>query len=460
VKLSKAQVRSSVHAIPKLQFDDEQLTSFGGAVLIQALYQRLQFWPRLSAALAGGGTRAYGLASVFGLVVTQLMLGLGTFRDRDAYATDPLLRRVLGLKMLPDVATISRTLAGASHAAFDGVRDLIRALVLERLQRSGLGRITLDFDGSVQSTKRHAEGSAVGFNKLHKGRRSYYPLFCTISQLGMFLDLLHRPGNVHDSNGATEFVTRCVRYIRESLGNLLLEVRLDSAFFQQELLTQLTWLGIEFSASVPFERFPILKHRIEQTTHWTRINEAWSYCEVVWRPKNWSPNDDCRFVFYRQRSLVQRKGPLQLDLFEPRDMQFEYKVVVSNKTVNAAALLEFHNGRGVQEGIFGNAKSGAGLDYVPARALVANQLFTAACMLAHNLACDLVWQASPTAPRTTPNRAPGTPLRTLNSLQKHIFHRAGRLTRPQGALVLTVSANPNIAKEIGSLLAAQLADAA
>ena len=26
-------------------------------------------------------------------------------------------------------------------------------------------RVTLDFDGSVQSTKRHAEGTAVGYNK-------------------------------------------------------------------------------------------------------------------------------------------------------------------------------------------------------------------------------------------------------------------------------------------------------
>jgi len=36
VRLSKAQVRS-VHAIPDVRFESDQLTSFGGAVLIQAL---------------------------------------------------------------------------------------------------------------------------------------------------------------------------------------------------------------------------------------------------------------------------------------------------------------------------------------------------------------------------------------------------------------------------------------
>jgi hypothetical protein len=41
----------------------------------------------------------------------------------------------------------------------------------------------VDFDGSVQSTRRHAEGTAVGYNK-KKGTHSYYPLLCAIGQTG------------------------------------------------------------------------------------------------------------------------------------------------------------------------------------------------------------------------------------------------------------------------------------
>ena len=46
---------------------------------------------------------------------------------------------------------------------------------------AAVGTVTLDFDGSGQSTRRHAEGSAVGYNKKRKGARSYYPLFCTVA---------------------------------------------------------------------------------------------------------------------------------------------------------------------------------------------------------------------------------------------------------------------------------------
>ena len=49
-----------------------------------------------------------------------------------------------------------------------------RLLVTERLAHEGCSRMTLDYDGSVLSTGRHAEGTAVGFNKKKKGAHSYY----------------------------------------------------------------------------------------------------------------------------------------------------------------------------------------------------------------------------------------------------------------------------------------------
>jgi hypothetical protein len=73
----------------------------------------------------------------------------------------------------------------------------------------------VDFDGSVQSTTGHAEDTAVGFNKNKKGARSHYPLFCTIAQTDRFLDLHHRSGNVHDSNGAPDFIKQCFERLRE-----------------------------------------------------------------------------------------------------------------------------------------------------------------------------------------------------------------------------------------------------
>ena len=122
------------------------------------------------------------------LMVVHLLLGFRRLRDIDYYKDDPLVKRILGLNKLPDVATISRALGDADERSVTKARELLRTLVLERLQKLNSARITLDFDGSVLSTSRHAEGTAVGFNKKKKGARSYYPLFCTVAQTGQVFD--------------------------------------------------------------------------------------------------------------------------------------------------------------------------------------------------------------------------------------------------------------------------------
>ena len=94
-----------------------------------------------------------------------------------------------------------------------------------------------------------------------QGQRSYYPLFCTVAQTGQVLDVWHRPGNVHDSNGARAFILACLNEIRQILPHVVLEVRMDCAFFSEEIVHALDALGIQYTISVPFERLTQLKSR-------------------------------------------------------------------------------------------------------------------------------------------------------------------------------------------------------
>jgi hypothetical protein len=164
-------------------------------------------------------------------LILHLLLGFRSLRDVTCYQDDPLVQRVLGMQCIANPATLSRMLRDVHEGEVVALRRLLRDQVLNRLSVVGFPRVTLDFDGSVVSTTRHAEGTAVGFNKKKKGARSYYPLFCTVAQTGQVLDLLHRPGNVHDSKGAKEFILRCVRAVRERCPHSIVEVRMDSAFF-------------------------------------------------------------------------------------------------------------------------------------------------------------------------------------------------------------------------------------
>lgn len=87
-----------------------------------------------------------------------------------------------------------------------------------------LPRATIDFDGSVLITRRHAEGMSLRYDPRRKGTRSDDPLFCTLSQLGMSIDMLHRSGHAHDSNGAVKFDPRCIERMRRALPRAAIEL--------------------------------------------------------------------------------------------------------------------------------------------------------------------------------------------------------------------------------------------
>ena len=451
MKSSKAQIQAKFHKIPLIRFEDQQLTSFSGLLIFQLLFKQIDLKNRLKKCFAHLKTSPiFGRHLIVMLLLVHQIIGFRRLRETDYYRDDPIILRLMGLRRLPDVATISRCLSQMEYEGVENVRHLSRSIVIEGLQREQLPRLTLDFDGSVQSTKGHAEGTAVGFNKNKKGARSYYPLFCTVAQTGQFFDIYHRPGNVHDSNGAAQFMLSCFTQAKSELKNTVFESRVDSAFFNQEILSVLAANFVKFTASVPFERFTELKAIIEQRKRWHRIDRQWSYFENNWKPKCWDTT--YRFIFIRKRHKKQQKGPLQLDLFEPRDFNYDYKVIVTNKTESAKTVVLFHNGRGSQEAIFGDAKTDAALDVIPCRRLAGNQIFTICAMMAHNLSREIQMLAQPSARRSLVKRPAVYAFERLDSLRHRIIQRAGRLTRPQGELTLTMSANRAVRADLMQFL--------
>ena len=447
MKSSKAQITAKFHKIPMIRFEDQQLTSFSGLLIFQLLFKQLNLKKRLKKCFAHLKTSPiFGRHLIVMLIIIHLLIGFRRLREVDYYRDDPIVLRLMGLRKLPDVSTISRALSQIESEGVENVRQLSRSLVIEGLKRELLPRLTLDFDGSVQSTKGHAEGTAVGFNKKRKGARSYYPLFCTVAQTGQFFDLHHRPGNVHDSNGAAQFMLNCFTEAKSELKSTIFESRVDSAFFNQNILSIFHSNHVKFTASVPFERFPQLKDMIEQRKRWRKIDKQWSYFESDWKPKSW--NTSYRFIFIRKQNKKQYKGPLQLHLFEPRDFNYDYKVIVTNKTKSAKTMVLFHNGRGSQEGIFGDAKNDAALDVIPSRRLAGNQMFTLCAMMAHNLSREIQMIAAPSAQRALPKRPAAWAFERLDTLRHRIIQRAGRFTRPQGELTLTMSANRAVRKDL------------
>jgi hypothetical protein len=451
MKSRRSAVRSQENSLPTLKFQRQALTSFAGLVVFQQFFALLNLKARLRACFRGQESgKIFSRATLFLQLIVHILLGFRELRDCRAYQDDPMVRRLLGLRRLPDVATLSRMLNAADATSVNHLRRLLREMLLARLVQLRPARLTLDFDGSVQSTRRRAEGTAVGYNKKRKGARSYYPLFCTVAQTHQVLDFLHRSGNVHDSRGAQDFVEACIQAVREVLPTIVIEVRMDSAFFSDSMVSTLRAAGVEFTISVPFERLTQLKKMIESRTYWHPLNADVAYFEAAWKPKTWDHRE--RFLFIRKRALRQQKGAVQLDLFVPYETGYDFKVIVTNKSATAGHVVAFHEGRGAQEDIFGQLKAQCQMDYVPVRRRLGNQLYLLASLFAHNLVRELQMTTEPQCRGTTTHRTAWWAFTKLDTLRCTLLHRAGRLTRPHGVLTLTLNANEFVRRELSRIL--------
>ena len=453
MKRSKASVRGKATDRLEIRFEDQLLTAHAGLVLYQRLFLRLGLKERLRSCFRHlPGSPVYAPHVIALLLVVHLVMGFRELRETRYYRDDEMVRRTLGLRHLPEVSSVSRMLARTDRRSVDNVRGLNRRLVLDRAATLGLARVTLDFDGSVLSTKRRAEGTAVGFNKKKRGLRSYYPLFATVAQTGQVFDLHHRPGNVHDSNGAEAFIQRCVAHVRSGLPGARLESRMDSAFFSEDILDRLDALGVEYTASVPFERFTELKSLAEGRRRWRRADRNTGFFEPAWKPKSWGRRR--RLLVVRTRTRLQRKGPVQLDLFEPHVHGYEFKVIVTNRRTKAANVVAFHDGRGSQEAVFAELKSQCRMEYVPTRKLAGNRLYTLAAILAHNLTRELQMASRPPRRGTTPKRTALWAFDQMHTVRRRLVVRAGRFVRPQRKPVLSMNANADVENEMSLYLAA------
>jgi hypothetical protein len=450
MKFSRKKVNRKAHAYVHLQFESSQLTSFGGLLIVQEFFSTLRLTDRLRDVFhrrqAG---KVYRPHKLFLQLIVHLLLGFRSLRDVVCYQQDALVKRVLGMDCIASPATLSRMLSDVTDAEIVHLRDCMSSHVLQRLEQLSLRRITLDFDGSIQWTKGHAQGTAVGYNKRKKGARSYYPLFCTIAQTGQVLDLLHRPGNVHDSRGARDFILHCVALVRQRCPDAVIEVRMDSAFFSDEIVHALDEADIEFSISVPFERLPALKARVEARRRWKRCAKGMGAFEMQWKPEKWARR--FRFLVIRQEKAQQQKGELQLDLFEPRDWTYEYKVIVTNKSASIKAVVRYHEGRGAQEGVFGELKTDVAMGHIPVRTRNGNQAYLLAGLFAHNLIRELQMRESSPRRRTTAKRTALWVFDQIGTIRQRVFQRAAKFTRPNGRLTLTINASDPIRKKILSL---------
>ena len=441
MRLKVAGLRGVVKQDLPIEFSEDRLTSYSGLELVRRYVHQLQLARRVRAALepyALGGD--YGSGRLVLLIVTLLIVGGRRLEHLKYIAGDSLVARLCGLARIPSARTVVNWLKQFTAASVQALRALNRDLIYEQIERLGLRRLTLDVDGTVIQTGNTVAWAQRGFNPHHRKNPSYYPLLAHLAQTGQILRLRNRPGNVHDSKGAVDFLRTLITELRERFGrSRVLEFRMDAAFFQREILRLLPRLGCEYAIKVPFCPWVGLKTKVAAQRQWERVDDTISCFETELALPQW--NLTLRVVVYRKRVAHQTRKNFQLDLFSPDDGHFEYSAVATNKTLSGPMLWAFAAGRGAQEKTLAELKGEFALDVVPTRHYSANSVWQQLCILAHTVMCGFQLLTMPTRRPRSAKRTYTYVLRSMRTLRFLLIAHAGRLCRPDGRQVLRLSTN-------------------
>ena len=107
MKHSKADVRGKARPALDLRFEPQHLTSYSGLILFQHFFSIVGIKERLWGCFRHlKDNPIYGHHLIMMLLIVDLIIGHRRLRDVDYYRDDEMVKRILGLKQLPDVSTI------------------------------------------------------------------------------------------------------------------------------------------------------------------------------------------------------------------------------------------------------------------------------------------------------------------------------------------------------------------
>jgi Transposase DDE domain group 1 len=252
MRLSVASLHRVVKRDLPIEFAPQELTSYGGLELLRRYLQRVDLPGRLRRVLTGLGGD-YGSARLSLLVLALLYVGGRRPEHLQYLAGDPLVRRFCGLARVPTARTVGNWLRQFTRTTLTALSRLNHDVVTDAVRRLELPRLTIDVDGTVVCTGATVGWAFRGFNPHHRKDPSYYPLLAHLAQTGHILRLKNRPGNVHDSTQAVSCLRELITDLRTRLGRrVVLEFRMDAAFFQQNVFRLLARRGCGYAIKVGY----------------------------------------------------------------------------------------------------------------------------------------------------------------------------------------------------------------
>ena len=385
-----------------------QATGYGGVGAMHALVGALGLDKDINAGLHLLKWHLPYFESDHVLNIAYNVVSGGTcLEDIERLRQDESYTDMLDAERIPDPTTAGDFLRRFDAMALLKLQEIFhgaRQKIWARQPASFRQAAILDVDGTVAGTRGECK---AGMDIAYNGVWGYAPLILSLANTKEVLYLVNRPGNHTSSQGAAPWMDRAIALVTRVFGKVWL--RGDTDFSLTQNLDR--WdeqVGFVFG-------YDAHANLIEQAqtlpkAAWQRLERPPPY-EVKTKPRRRPENVKEKIVKkrgYKNLRLL-REEVAEFD-YRPTACQKTYRMVVlrkhlriekgdkvlgeevryffyitNDRTKSAAEIVEFANGRGDQENVIGQLKSGINALRMPAGGLLANGAYMVIAALAWNL---------------------------------------------------------------------------
>lgn len=378
------------HAIDRVQvtFDDETLVADAGLVVPATLMVRLGLEGLVNETVRLVGRVGGALPGRKVLTLVAALLAGGSHIDHANKLRAGATGEVLPFRVMAP-STLGTFLRSFT---FGHVRQL-DAVIGETIRRAwslgagpGEGPVTIDVDSTICDVHGKAkQGAGYG----HTKTLGYHPLLATRAESGEVLHVRLRKGSANTQRGVKRFAEELIARVRRAGATGQLTLRADAGFYNWDLISGLTRLGVAWSITVNMN--PSIRKAIAAIDE-----DAWT--DIVYPDGGAAQVAETTYVTgggatkraRRHARLVVRRtrltDPTQAQLWP----DWRHHAFVTNIEAPTVQADQFHRGHATVELAIRDLKDGAGLEHCPSGRFFANAAWLACAVLAHNL---LRWTA-------------------------------------------------------------------
>ena len=364
-----------------VSFTSKEITPWGGMVFLKQMLQKIGFReliennPDLP---VSGSNRGYKTSTIIEFFITSIWCGANLFLHTEVTRHDVALGKIFDWKNTPGQDTYKRFFSKFTQATNQKVSDYFYSWIFDNVK---FDNFTLDIDSSVMTRYGEQEGAKKGYNPAKRGRASHHPLIAFIADVKLVANMWLRSGNTSSANNFLSFLEDTLAKLKNKTIGL---IRLDSGFFQSDILDYLEEKVMDYVVAVKFTH-PI-QHMIHDIKNWVILDTGIEICEQIYQSKSW--DKPRRIVIVRQKikDRPQATGK-QLSLFPEEEIyrNYRYSAYVTNMKLPAAEVWRLYRGRGDAENRIKELKYDFGFDSFNLNDFFATEAALTFAMIAYNL---------------------------------------------------------------------------